>query len=155
MCDKKLDHIGQGESVYNAFAREGTEWMIKGVRSLRKKSEGPGEMVSGLQDERRGYGLPLSADELAEVNAKRLLLGRPALKATPGLRFLLPLKNRKGYWGFAEFEEQVIDAMDCLEVIEPGKKRDRSLRRAREVHAGWAARSKHEREIRRKAERGS
>ncbi|CAM9311287.1 unnamed protein product, partial [Hapterophycus canaliculatus] len=67
-CDRALYHIGQDESVYKAYAREGTEWVIRGVRGLRKKSEGPGEMVSAFQDEKRGFGLPLSADDLACVN---------------------------------------------------------------------------------------
>ena len=30
-------HIGQDESVYKAFARERNEWVIRGVRGLRKK----------------------------------------------------------------------------------------------------------------------
>lgn len=120
-CHQPLYHIGQDESVYKAYARESMEWVILGVRGLRKKSEGPGEMVSAFQDEKRGFGLTLSEDELARVNAFRETKGRPPLKETPGTRFLLPGKNREGYWGFADFEEQTIDVMDCLEVIEPGK----------------------------------
>ena len=69
---------------------------MRGVRGLRKKSgkksEGPEEMVSVFQDEKRGFGLPLSADELAKVNFFRQQEGRSPLKETPGLRFLLHLK---------------------------------------------------------------
>ena len=39
-CGEALHHIRQDESVYKAYAREGTEWVIRGVRGLRKKSEG-------------------------------------------------------------------------------------------------------------------
>ena len=89
-CNLPLYHIGQDESVYKAYAREGTEWVIRGVRGLRKKSDGPGEMVSAFQDEKRGFGLPLSPDELARVNENRQRAGRVPLETTPGLGYLLP-----------------------------------------------------------------
>ena len=78
-------------------------------------------MVSAFQDDKRGFGLPLAADELARVNDRRQLEGRKPLEETPGLRFLLPSKNREGYWGFADSEQQTIDITDCLEEIESGK----------------------------------
>ena len=120
-CHRKLYHIGQDESVYKAYAREGTEWVIRGVRGLRKKSEGPGEMVSAFQDETRGFGLPLSVEELARVNDTRRGKGRPPLKESPGTRFLVPGKNKEGYWTYDDFERQTIDIMDCLEEVEPEK----------------------------------
>ena len=64
-------HIGQDESVYKAYAREGNEWVIQGERGLRKETEGPGEMVSAFQDERYGFDLPLSDYVLNEINEKR------------------------------------------------------------------------------------
>ena len=78
-------------------------------------------MVSAFQDERRGFGRPLSVEELERVNSFREREGRTPLEESPGLRFLLPGKNRDGYWGYADFEQQTIDIMDCLEVIEPRK----------------------------------
>ena len=120
-CYLPVYHVGQDESVYKCYAREGTEWVIRGVRGLRKKTEGPGGMVSAFQDEKRGFGLPLSEEEIARVNANRQRVKRAPLKATPGLHFLLPGKNREGYWGFDEFQKQVIDVMDCLEEVEPGR----------------------------------
>ena len=120
-CYLPVYHVGQDESVYKCYARGGTEWVIRGVRGLRKKTEGPGGMVSAFQDEKRGFGLPLSEEEIARVNANRQRVKRAPLKATPGLHFLLPGKNREGYWGFDEFQKQVIDVMDCLEEVEPGR----------------------------------
>ena len=57
---------------------------MRGLRGLRKKSEGPGEMVSAFQDDKRGFGLPLTADELARVNEKRKAGGRAPMETTPG-----------------------------------------------------------------------
>ena len=39
-CNKILYHIGQDESIYRAYAREGNEWVIQGMRGLQKKTEG-------------------------------------------------------------------------------------------------------------------
>ena len=89
------------------------------MRGLRKKTDDrPGEMVSAFQDEERGFGPPLSEGELAAVNEFRQREGHAALEAISGTRFLLPGENSEGYWGFAEFEEQVIDVMGYLEVLE-------------------------------------
>lgn len=96
-CNKILYHIGQDESIYRAYAREGNEWVIQGVRGLRKKTEGQGEMVSAFQDEIRGFGFPMTDTELARVNLFRASVGRPALETSPGMRFLNPGKNRDGY----------------------------------------------------------
>ena len=90
------------------------------MRGLRKKTEGPGEMMSAFQDERRGFGIPLSGDDLVTVNELRRLEGRPELKESPGTRFLVHDKNKEGYWGYAQFEEQVVDVMDVLEALYPG-----------------------------------
>ena len=78
-CHTPVYHTGQDESIYKSFAREGSEWVIRGVRGLRKKTEGPGEMVSAFQDEQRGFGIPLSANDLVTVNALRSREGRPDL----------------------------------------------------------------------------
>ena len=47
--------------------------------------------------QKRGFGLPLSEDELTAVNEFRQREGRAALEATPGTRFLLPGKSMEGY----------------------------------------------------------
>ncbi|CAN0197693.1 unnamed protein product, partial [Ectocarpus sp. 4 AP-2014] len=106
-CNRKVRHIGQDESVYKAYAREGKEWVVQGVRGLRKKTEGPGKMVSAFQDERHGFGLPVTDD------------GKEVLTRSPGLRFLQYGKNKDGYWGYDEFKEQIEDVLDVLDVFEP------------------------------------
>lgn len=67
---------GQDESVYKAYAREGTEWVIREVHGLREKTEGPGDMVFAFRDEERDSGPNLSEDELARVNNFRQREGR-------------------------------------------------------------------------------
>ena len=83
--------------------------MIDGVRGLNKKSEGPGIMGSGTQDELRGFGFRCSARELERVNAWRLVKydgKKPPLVMSPGLRFLKYGKNNAGYWNAEQFAEQ-------------------------------------------------
>ena len=57
-CHCPLYHVGQDESIFKAFLYSSSQWIIKGVRGVRKKTEGPGEMVSAMQDEIRGFGFP-------------------------------------------------------------------------------------------------
>ena len=77
-------------------------------------------MVSAFQDEIRGFGFEMTSEELARVNAFRSVNGRPALKDTPGTRFLEYGKNKDGYWNYDMFAEQCVDVMDCFEVLYPG-----------------------------------
>lgn len=118
-CNRRVRHTGQDESVYKAYAREGKEWVVQGVRGMRKKSEGPGEMVSAFQDERHGFDLSLTDEQLAAVNLVREAKGAAKLERSPGLRFLVFGKNKGGFWGFEQFKEQVEDVLDILETIEP------------------------------------
>ena len=120
-CRNLLYHMGEDESIYKAYAREGNEWVIRRVHGLREKTEGPGEMISAVQDEWRGYGLYLSKPALAGVNELCRERGWPALEDTPGLRFLVRGKNRDGWWRYDQFEEEVVDVMDCIDVIAPTK----------------------------------
>ena len=59
-CHCPLYHVGQDESIFKAFLYSSSQWIIKGVRGVRKKTEGPGEMVSAMQDEIRGFGFPMT-----------------------------------------------------------------------------------------------
>ena len=39
---------------------------------------------------------------------------------TPRTRFLVHGKNKKGFWGYAQFEEHVVHLIDVLEARYPG-----------------------------------
>ncbi|CAM9308723.1 unnamed protein product, partial [Sphacelaria rigidula] len=78
-------------------------------------------MVSAIQCEVLGFGADSPNGTLAEVNEFRESVGRPELTCSPGLRFMEHGKIRDGYWGFKEFEQQVVDYMDVFEVMYPEK----------------------------------
>lgn len=118
-CALPLIHTGQDESIFKAYQKSAFQWVVQGVRGLRKKTDGPGEMVSGFKDELRGFGHPLSLDELQLMNAFRKARGRTPLSASPAVRFLSYGKNKDGYWKYENFREQVEDMLDMYESLYP------------------------------------
>eukprot|EP00966_Prymnesium_polylepis_P021760 500223-Prymnesium_polylepis.1 len=97
-CRRPLWHLGQDEKIWKAFQKQKATWLVQSIRALRKKTDGPGKMASGHQDELRGFGFRLSAAELRKVNAWRALRKRPPLESSPGLQFMSYGKNKDGYW---------------------------------------------------------
>ena len=118
-CHLPLIRIGQDESIYKAYALPKGVWRVDGMQGLRKKTDGPGEMVYGFQDEIRGFGFPMTPEELTRVNASEVRAGKPELKESPGIRFLEYGKNREGYWTYDQFVAQLLDVLDCIEVLYP------------------------------------
>ena len=65
---------------------------------LCKKSDGVGLMASAFVDEVLfGFGIELTAAQLALVNKYRAMLGKAALTESPGRRFLDYGANKEGY----------------------------------------------------------
>lgn len=118
-CALPLIHSGQDESIFKAYQKSAYQWVVNGVRGLRKKTDGPGEMVSGFKDGLRGFGHPLSADELHLVNCFRKARNRAPLSTSPAVRFLSYGKNKDGYWDYKHFAEQVEDMLDMYEALYP------------------------------------
>lgn len=116
-CHLPIYRLGHDEAVLKAWALPKGVWVIDDVMTLRKKSSGPGEMVSAVQDEHRGFGLKLSDDELMKVNEYRKLHQREALPESPGICFLKYGKNRDGYWDYEQFEKQAIAVLDVIEAL--------------------------------------
>jgi uncharacterized protein YciI len=130
-CKLPIYHIGQDEAVFKQFAMSARTWSIKGKTKLRPKTEGMGIMVSGVFDEWRGFGLPLTEAEILLINSTREekyrttgVVPRPTILSgeSPGLIFLQygNGKGKQGYWDGIKFQEQCIDFMDVLEIIYPG-----------------------------------
>lgn len=118
-CALPLIHSGQDESIFKAYQKSQYQWVVQGVRGLRKKTDGPGEMVSGFKDELRGFGHPLNQEELSLMNSFRKVRGRDPLSTSPAVRFLSYGKNKEGYWKYENFAEQVVDILDMYESLYP------------------------------------
>ena len=134
-CHLALNHYGQDESIYKAYQLSSRVWTMNGVRGLRKKCDGPGEMVSSCQDDLRGFGLPVSAEELQKLNEWRRARygpesymsrgGLPAEKTdllmSPGHRFLNygKAEGKDGYWTYELLAKQTDDVLDLFECLHP------------------------------------
>jgi len=127
-CHLPLIKSGQDESIYKPFQMAKKTWTIDGYQSTRKKNDGAGLMKSVFVDEVRGFGLPMMEDEVKLVNVHRRRKygvkpdGEPVrldLTASPGVRFLDYGTNKEGYWNYELFKEQVMDVIDCYDVLYP------------------------------------
>jgi hypothetical protein len=79
-------------------------------------------MVSAFFDEHKGFGLPLTDEEIDKINEGRY--GKPgkvpiSYGDSPGLVFFQYGKNKDGYWDGEKFERQCEDVIDCLEILYP------------------------------------
>ena len=108
-----------GWPCLKAFALPKGVWVICGVQGMRKKSDGPGEMVSAWQDDRRGFGLDMGQDELDKVNVYRATMNKAPLEWSPGVRWLEYGVNKDGHWCYEDLEEQAMDVLDVLECLYP------------------------------------
>eukprot|EP00733_Pompholyxophrys_punicea_P000793 Pompholyxophrys_punicea_v1_NODE_290_length_2356_cov_40.811280.p2 type:complete len:241 gc:universal NODE_290_length_2356_cov_40.811280:685-1407(+) len=116
-CDLEVYHIGQDESIFKAYLESSREWVIQGVRGLHKKSGGPGIMVSSFQDELRGFGFPMTDEEMKTWNSDRRERGLPERTTSPGTEFLSYGKEKQGFWDYDMFAAQCelpVDAFDHL-----------------------------------------
>ena len=84
--------------MFKAYSLPKGVWIFCGVGGMRKKSNGPGEMASGFQDEVRGFGLKLTGEELARVNAFRYERVDEAGISAPPLKESDPRVPFSGLW---------------------------------------------------------
>ena len=120
--------MGDDESIFKGNSQSSIVWKIDGVGGLRKKGDGAGWMCSGFQDSTSGFGMRMTALELAEFNVWRKARDPAAkdLKHSPGLRFLKYGKEttnkgtksgKEGSWDYAKLRRQVVDVMDAFEFL--------------------------------------
>eukprot|EP00733_Pompholyxophrys_punicea_P000119 Pompholyxophrys_punicea_v1_NODE_18_length_5920_cov_44.741176.p1 type:complete len:649 gc:universal NODE_18_length_5920_cov_44.741176:695-2641(+) len=118
-CSRQAYHIGQDESIYKAYLAPSKEWSVGGLKTLRKKHDGPGEMVSGFQDEVRGFGFPMTSTELENFNLVQKGKGKAEIAGSPGLAFLSYGKQKEGYWNFEKLASQTSELIDVFEFLYP------------------------------------
>ena len=130
-CHLPVIGTGQDESIFHSNAMSVIVWKVNGKGQLRKKGQGEGRMVSAFVDSARGFGLPMTDDELAAINASRTARDPQAepLTESPGLRYLKYGKmttaagttsGKEGSWDNEKMVQQTIDYMDAAEVLYPG-----------------------------------
>eukprot|EP00951_Prasinocladus_malaysianus_P004373 scaffold30728_cov33-Prasinocladus_malaysianus.AAC.1 len=125
LCHMPAIGQGQDECAFKSHAKSKRCWVVgldegNYVQEMRKKGEGQSYMVSGFQDEARGFALPLRADELRLVN--KLLELRPmdgvsSMTLSPGLETLQLGKNNEGYWTMDRMLQQLKAHLLCAEAV--------------------------------------
>jgi hypothetical protein len=121
-CKKPLYHIGQDEAVFKQNALPAFRWSVKGRSTLRPKSEGQGVMVSGMWCERRGFGFPMTREEVKRINEARRGTNLPLITddESPGLVLFFQYgKSKEGYWDGLKFQEQCVQFVNAVEVLYP------------------------------------
>ena len=117
-CMWPLMTWGQDESCYAAYSLPMKAWVFENQAIMRKKTEGQGVMVT-LMIGPDGLGIPLTPEQLEQVNEYRQERGRAPLTCSPGMLFFEYGVRREGFWNSEKFCEQMVDCMDCLEVKYP------------------------------------
>ena len=92
-------------------------------------------MISAFVSRNSGFGMPVNAEQLSEINALRRgqeyidkaaatqinsTVAKPPLKETPFVRSLLIGATKGGYWNSFHMALQLEDVIDCLKVLRPG-----------------------------------
>jgi len=133
--DRPLMIIGQDECVFSQFLLRSKMWTGPDKEGpLLPKSDGEGRMISAMQSRDFGFGLPMSASQLAQVNvahanqpyidkAAAMEVYRntikPPLTMTPFLRTITIGVNNDGYWTSYHMAIQLEDCVDCLKILFP------------------------------------
>ena len=101
-CELPVYHMGQDESIYKSHAHPKKGWKVNGTQKVYKKGDGTGVMISAVVDKHRGFGFPLTDEELLKINEYRRAQDRTIFKkdslrcptGSPGLKFLNHGENR-------------------------------------------------------------
>lgn len=129
--DKPVIIFGQDEAIFNAFLSRTHQWVDpNGRRAIMPKTVGAGIMISAFQSRELGWGIPITEDQLKEINAARAnqeYFDKAAAIAVNGNTKKQPLESspgilkfaygKNGYWTGNHTILQTEDIIDCVKVI--------------------------------------
>jgi hypothetical protein len=129
---KPLIILGHDECIFKQFTMVGKQWYGPNRETyVVPKDDGQGVMLSAFQSREFGFGLPVSNEDLAIVNEKRVgckyVDETAAIKTKKGPDgFKKPLSkefeygsNSEGYWTYQHMVIQLEDCVDVLQVLYP------------------------------------
>jgi len=127
--------IGQDECVFSQFLLTSKIWVGPHKESpLLPKSDGESQMISAFQSRDFGFGLQISKETLALVNASHHnqnycdttaatevfgCISKKPLSETLFLQSITVGANNDGYWNSYHMAVQLEDCVDCLRVLYP------------------------------------
>lgn len=130
--DKPAIIFGQDEAIFNAHLSRTHQWVDpNGRRAIMPKTNGAGIMISAFQSRELGWGIPITEDQLSEINAARANqeyfdkeaamavnghTKKMKLESSPGI-IKFSYGNKNGYWSGNHMVLQAEDVIDCLKVI--------------------------------------
>ena len=132
---KPLIIMGHDECIFKQYTMPRKQWYGPNKETYCvPKDDGMGIMISAFQCREFGFGMPLSALELEDVNeyrrgkeykdkqaaydTRRLTL-KPDLTTTPFVREFEYGANSEGYWSYQHMVLQLEDCVDVLAVLFP------------------------------------
>ena len=135
--EKPLIVFGHDECIFKQFLMPGKQWYGPNQETyVVPKDDGMGVMISAFQSQEFGFGLPVTNEQLQEVNAKRAGQKykdeRAAVETRKGTQgFKQPLTespfvrefeygaNSDGYWTYQHMVLQLEDYVDVLNTLHP------------------------------------
>lgn len=119
LCDRPVVRFGQDESIFYSNMRTAAYWKYKNQIQMEPKNNGVTCHVSGIVDEIHGFGLPLTAADVAAINLSRsdevsAVTGKKKMPLDPGKSPGIVMINPKnGLWKLNGLARQAEDVIDC------------------------------------------
>ncbi|KAK1743974.1 hypothetical protein QTG54_005571 [Skeletonema marinoi] len=123
--------FGQDEAIFHAHLSMTHQWVDpNGRRALMPKTQGVGIMISGFQSRELGWGIPITKEQLVQINANRAreeyfdkeaalavygTTKKKPLESSPGI-VKFPYGKENGCWTGRHMNLQTEDVIDVVKV---------------------------------------